>query len=373
MRRPIRVTGVRSYVCDTGHGRNFVFVLVETDAGVTGFGEASQSNQDSAVVANIRELGASCEGADLFDLVERLAQRYRSDRSGRALMVAASGIEIAVWDAMGKVLDLPVYQLLGGSCHESLPCYATIAAGVTDHRPDALADLALERLGQGFAGVKLAPFVEWERSDKTLDQRAALVAGIERLSTVRRAIGPDAALMVECNFAFGRATAVEVATRLGSLDCSWIEAPLWWDEPRDLRWLRGRIDQPIASGEMAHGRRAFRPLLEAAAVDVLQPDVKWTGGIFEAKKVAAWAETCQIDVAPHNNSGPVATAASAHLAVTLPNALVLETPALRPSWEADLVQGTGAVSEGRVLVERLGTRPGLGVDLDEAVAATAAA
>ncbi|MGH2353899.1 MAG: enolase C-terminal domain-like protein, partial [Chloroflexota bacterium] len=104
------------------------------------------------------------------------------------------------------------------------------------------------------------------------------------------------------------------------------------------------------------------------AVDVLQPDVKWTGGILEAKKVAAWAETYQLTIAPHNNSGPVATAASAHLAATLPNFLVLETPSRRPAWEAELLRGTGLVEQGHVSLERLRARPGLGIEFDEAVA-----
>lgn len=372
MRDPTRVSRVRTQVCDTGHGRRFVFVLVDTDAGVTGVGEASQSGQDAAVVANLRELGAACEGAELFELVERQARGYRSDRAGRAWMVAASGLEIALWDAMGKVLEMPVYRLLGGSCRDRLSCYATVAAGIDDHRPENLAAVAMERLDEGFLGVKIAPFVEWEHAADGLDRRGTLAAGIARLTAVREAIGPDAALMVECNFAFDRSTVAELGRQLAPLDCAWLEAPLWWDDPHELRWLRDRLTQPLASGELLHGRRAYRGLLEAGAVDILQPDVKWTGGILEAKKIAAWAEACQIAVAPHNNSGPVATAASAHLAITLPNAVALETPALHPAWEADLVRGTDVVIDGQVSADRLAARPGLGLDFDEAVAVAVA-
>jgi L-alanine-DL-glutamate epimerase-like enolase superfamily enzyme len=103
-------------------------------------------------------------------------------------------------------------------------------------------------------------------------------------------------------------------------------------------------------------------------VDVLQPDVKWTGGMYEAKKIAAWAETYQTAIAPHNNSGPVATAASAHLAASLPNFLILETPSRVPEWEDELLRGGGLVQQGHVTLERLRARPGLGIDFDEAVA-----
>ena len=109
-------------------------------------------------------------------------------------------------------------------------------------------------------------------------------------------------------------------------------------------------------------------MIERQAVGVLQPDVKWTGGILEAKKVAAWAETYQLALAPHNNSGPVATAASAHLSATLPNFLILETPSRVSTWEADLLRGSGLVEDGAVSLERLWARPGLGIEFDEAVA-----
>jgi L-alanine-DL-glutamate epimerase-like enolase superfamily enzyme len=109
-------------------------------------------------------------------------------------------------------------------------------------------------------------------------------------------------------------------------------------------------------------------LIEQQAVDVLQPDVKWTGGILEAKKIAAWAEAYQIGIAPHNNSGPVATAASAHLAATLPNFVLLEVPSHVPAWEEDLLRGTAIVQGGGVTLERLRARPGLGIEFDEAVA-----
>jgi L-alanine-DL-glutamate epimerase-like enolase superfamily enzyme len=124
----------------------------------------------------------------------------------------------------------------------------------------------------------------------------------------------------------------------------------------------------VASGETRHGRRAYRELIERQAVDVLQPDVKWTGGVSEVKKVAAWAETYQMAIAPHNNSGPVATAASAHLAASLPNFLILETPSRAPEWEPDLLRGSGLVQGGQVTRERLHARPGLGIEFDEAVA-----
>jgi len=188
------------------------------------------------------------------------------------------------------------------------------------------------------------------------------------VSEVRSVMPETAWLMVECDYTLDPHTALTVASQLGPIDCYWLESPLRWDDPAELAHLRAKTSVRIASGETGHGRGAFRELLERHSVDVLQPDVKWSGGILEAKKIASWAEAYQVAVALHNNSGPVATAASAHLSLTLPNAVVLEVPSKRPNWEADLVEGTEVVLGGTVEARRLEGRPGLGVAFDERVA-----
>ena len=369
MRPSVAITAIRPLVCDTGHGRTFLFVLVDTDAGLTGVGEGSQNDQDAAVVANMHQLAPSYVGQNPLDVIESRGRLLTSDRTGRAMFVAVSAIEQALWDLAGKILDVPVYQLLGGHCWERLRCYATMGAGVTDRSPEGQAREAARCMAAGYRGVKVAPF-----GGLTSDQlqgsagRERLQASIERVRAVRAAVGPDVDVMVECGYALDYRTALRVADALAPHDCFWLEAPLLWDDPAELARLRHAIPQRVASGERTHGRRSYRELLERQAVDVLQPDVKWTGGILEAKKVAAWAETYQLALAPHNNSGPVATAASAHLAATLPNFLILETPSRAPDWEADLLRGTGLVVDGAVSLERLQARPGLGIEFDEAVA-----
>lgn len=363
-----RVTAIRPVVCDTGQGRTFLFVLVDTDAGVTGIGEGSQNDQDAAVVANVHQLAPRYAGREVLDLIESRGRLLRSNRTGRAIVVAVSAIEQALWDAAGKLLGVPVYRLLGGSCHDALPCYATMAAGLSDRSPEALADEAARCVGEGFAGVKVVPF-DHARAE-TIDSpsgRRDVELGLARVRAVREAVGPDAEVLIECSFRFDRSTAVRVAHAFAEFRCFWLEAPLAWDDAAELAALRASLPMRLASGETLHGRRAYREMIERQAVDVLQPDVKWTGGILEAKKIAAWAETYQIALAPHNNSGAVATAASAHLSASLPNFLILETPSRRPAWEDDLVRGTHVVRQGRVQLETLLSRPGLGLDVDEDV------
>lgn len=352
------ITDIRTYVCDTGQHRTFLFVVVDTDAGVFGVGEGSQNDQDDAVVANINQLTPRYVGRSPFDIVERRGTRLWSERTGRAWFVATSAIEQALWDLIGKLTGMPCYRLLGGACHDELRCYATMAVGLADNRPEALAHEAARCIGVGYSGVKVQVLHPGERLD----------IGVERIRAVREAVGADADVMAECAFALDRAGAIRFAHAVEPFDCAWLEAPLAWDDASNLASLRASIKQRIASGETLHGRRAYREIIEQRAVDVIQPDVKWTGGILEAKKIGAWAETYQIAVAPHNNSGPVATAATAHLCATLPNFLTLETPSRTPEWQDDLVCGTSVVGEGSVLIEDLVSRPGLGLQFDEQVA-----
>jgi galactonate dehydratase len=366
------ITAVRALVCDTGQGRTFLFVLVETDAGVTGVGEGSQNDQDAAVVANVRQLAPHYVGHDPLEVIEARGRTLVGDRTGRAISVATSAIEQALWDIAGKLLGVPLYQLLGGWAHPqtgSLRCYATMAAGVGYTSPGGLAREAQRCAGAGYSAVKVVPFRDGAGAAARLaSARKSLDAGVARVAAVRQAMGADGDVLIECGFGFDLHTARRVAQALEPYDCFWLESPLLWDDPAELARLRGLVRQRVASGETRHGRRAYRELIERQAVDVLQPDVKWTGGVSEAKKIAAWAETYQTWIAPHNNSGPVATAASAHLAASLPNFLILETPSRAPEWEEELLRGSGLVQEGQVTRERLRTRPGLGIEFDEAVA-----
>ncbi|MFQ6040169.1 MAG: mandelate racemase/muconate lactonizing enzyme family protein [Candidatus Poribacteria bacterium] len=369
MKANVKITAIRPIVCDTGQGRTFLFVLVDTDAGITGVGEGSQNNQDAAVVANVRQLAPRYIGQNPLELIELRVRMLTSNRTGRAIFVAVSAIEQALWDITGKLLRVPVYQLLGGRCHERLRCYATMSAGVDDYTPEGQVCEAARCVSAGYTAVKIVPFRRLNAGNfDSAEGRRLFQEGIARVAAVREAVGSDVDVLIECAFAFDLATAIRVGRALEPYNCLWLEAPLLWDDAIELARLRQSILQRVASGETLHGRRAFREIIERQAVDVLQPDVTWTGGVLEAKKIAAWAETYQIAIAPHNNSGPIATAASAHLSATLPNFLIMETPSRAPEWESDLLFGNSIVQRGHVSLERLAQRPGLGVEFDEAVA-----
>jgi galactonate dehydratase len=369
--RPI-LRDVRPLVVDTGHGRNFLFVVLETENGILGVGEGSQSDQDLAVAANVRQLRDRLVGRSIFELIESLSLVTRSPRSGRAMVVAVSAIEQALWDCIGKHVGVPVYQLLGGAVRERVPCYATLSAGLESFEPAELAAEAARCVDEGLAAVKVPAFRELKGAATVgvpLLSKRSLELGKERLLAVREAIGPEIGLMLECDFALDRVALRELVPFLERLGCSWIEAPLAWDDARALADLRRHTPFRIASGEIGHGRLDAVRLIERRSVDVLQPDVKWAGGILEVRKIAAWAEAHQVAIALHNNSGPVATAASAHLSLVIPNALALEIPSRRPGWESTLTADDPIVAEGHVDRDRLAERPGLGIAFDETLLA----
>ncbi|MGH2350402.1 MAG: mandelate racemase/muconate lactonizing enzyme family protein, partial [Chloroflexota bacterium] len=256
-------------------GRTFLFVLVDTDQGVTGVGEGSQNDQDAAVVANVRQLAPRYVGQHPLDLIEARGRLLASNRTGRAISVAVSAIEHALWDLAGKLLDVPVYQLLGGYAQqgqdgqegrEGLRCYATMAAGVRDQSPEGLAHEARRCVEAGYTAVKVVPFrgVGAPTLDSS-DGRRRFREAVARVAAVREAVGPDVDVLIECASSFDLATARRMARALEPYECYWLEAPLLWDDPAELARLRGQIRQRVASGETLHGRRAFRELIEQQA------------------------------------------------------------------------------------------------------------
>lgn len=362
------ITRVRGWLCDTGAGRNYLFVALESSDGHVGWGEGSQSDQDGAVLSVLRQLSDDVVGRDPLDLVESIVSWLWSNRSGRAMSIAISAVETAIWDLIGQITERPVFQLLGGSCHERLRCYATIAAGVAIDSTDAVLRESKRCVQEGFTALKIVTFPFGPPSQLlTGDVRLDIDRGLSLLSGVRDETNSTVDLLAECNFRLSVPVAISVARRLEEIGVLWMEAPLWADDPTALRQLKGRTSVAIASGELLHGRQAYVQLIEQRAVDVVQPDVKWTGGILEAKKIASWAEAHLISVAPHNNSGPVATAASAHLAMTLPNFALLEVASRQPDWLGDAMASPPLVVDGEITKDRLATSVGLGVSLDTAV------
>ena len=364
----MKIDRLEYVIMDTGRGRTWLFVEVYTDTGLVGVGEASQSRLDRGVVHELELLAPLYLGRDPFDLIEDRTRLLKRPDAGRTLHCAVSGLEQALWDLCGQHVGQPVHRLLGGSVQTSIPLYANLSMAVEKWTPEPFAAAAAEAVREGFRAVKFNLFPigngraklpsSADRS-KVLDNAKAIVR------EVRASVGPDIALLTDWTLAVTPKEGRAVADDLEEFDLLWIEEPFVLGDPVELAAFREAIRPRLTVGEQLLKRSDFRPLLEARAADVINPDVKWIGGILELRKLAALAETFEVEITPHNMSGPVATAASAHVSAVCPNFLILEYCWHVPEWRQDLVTGAERI-EGGALV--LPTAPGLGLAWDPAAA-----
>jgi galactonate dehydratase len=364
----MKITDFRTYVVEVGPRRTWLFVEVLTDEGLVGVGEASQSRNDSGVIHELEQLRPHYIGHDPFDLIEGRARLLGWPYVGRTLFAAVSALEQASWDLIGKELDTPVYRLLGGKCRDRVRAYANI--GYAAHRGtiDDLVRAGAEAVASGFTALKFYPFGEHSSGsrDGGTDRRW-IELGLERVRNVREAVGPDVDILVDLMHQFYDFQEARcVARELESVGLFWIEDPFSSDDPSRLARYRRETEVRIAGGAPYLTRREYRPLLEAQSVDVIMPDVKWLGGILEAKKVASMADVYDVACSPHNASGPVASAASVHLSFSLSNFNILEYAWGAPSWRRELCRDTETLERGAFM---LPTVPGLGIEFDAKVAA----
>ena len=363
----MKITHLSTRTVWASHERSWLFIEVHADNGLVGFGEASQSRNDAGVIEEIRRLAPLYVNENPLDIIARRRALLDWPYVGRTLFAAVSGLEQAIWDLCGKHLKVPVYQLLGGRARDRVRAYANIGYAAPQRSPESLARTALEAVSSGFDAVKFYPFGINPGSGATSqDERRWVDSGIANVRAVRSAVGDSVDILVDLMHQFRDAKQVlDILRQLDSCKLFWVEDPFVHDHLSELVALRRSIGPRLAGGAPILTRHEWRPLLEGGAFDVIMPDVKWLGGIDEARKVAAMADAFGALVSPHNASGPVANAASLHLSLTLPNFLILEYPWGVPSWRGDLTRGTERMVGGHFEVP---TAPGLGIDLDLAIA-----
>lgn len=320
-------------------------VRVRTDQGLDGCGEVFRLAAPGAAALIEHELKPLVLGQDprriewLWDRMVRSSFRY-----GRAGIVlhAISGIEIALWDILGKSCGVPVWQLLGGATRERMPAYASMHKYAT---PADAAEAALRCVAQGYRAIKL-------------HQR-----DVESVRAVREAVGPGIVLMLDASGAWSPREALRVAEALAPLDLAWLEEPLaTMDDYDGLRWLRDRSPVPIAAGENEYTHMGFREMIARRAVDVVQPDVIKTGGIAATRRIIALAESFDLDVSPHCFYYGPGIAATLHVCLATPRARYVEINPLE--LEHDVMTPGLRPREGELA---LPTLPGLGIAFDDAL------
>ena len=346
---------------------NWSFVQLGTDKGLTGLGEATHalgftraSDEDDARIATaLRETFAAVEGQSPFELEAYRERAWERAKAGGLLMVTAfSAIEQAMCDLAGQALGVPLHELLGGRVRETVPVYANINRAANRRTPEDFAEKAQQAVSEGFRAVKAAVFDDFPAASTDRAEREAKIElGVLRLEAMRKAVGQSVDIMVDCHSRFDRALSIAVAKRLEPTGLRWYEEPVDPEELVDTRAIRDSIAQPMAGGEVLFGREGFLPLLQSQAVDVIMPDVKHCGGVFEGKKIAALAETYGVAFSPHNPSGPVSMAASGQLASTVPNCPVLEHAWGEVDWRAEVLDPPERFEDGAIT---LSGRPGIG-------------
>ena len=367
---------------------NLIWVLVHTDAGITGLGETFFGA--GAVEAHVHDwIAPKVIGKDPLQ-IDRLAadlMTYVGFRSAGVEMRGNSAFDIALWDIFGRSTGLPIAQLLGGFTRSSIRTYNTCAGtdyikktsgqitsnyalgeknsgyddlnGFLNHADE----LALSLLDEGITAMKIWPFdAAAERSRGHYISNADLRAALEPVEKIRKAVGDKMDVMIEFHGMWQLLPAIQIARALEDYNTFWHEDPIRMDSLSSLKRYAEASKAPICASETLATRWGFRDLLETNAAGVIMLDLSWCGGLSEARKIASMAEAWHLPVAPHDCTGPVVLAASTHLALNAPNGLVQESVrAFYKTWYRDVVTALPEVKDGYITVP---PGPGLGLELN---------
>jgi len=352
---------------------NWTLLKVTTDTGHIGIGEATNWPGSPIIEAAAKHIGERVIGLDPMRTDFIWTKLYRDLNwigPYGASLCAISGLDMALLDLKGKVLGVPVYELLGGAFRTQIQLYANYWFTGGGHKPEDYAKQALRVKELGFTGLKFDPFAHTNyfygedlHTNLTLSPAQQDLA-FEVTKAVREAVGPEMAMMIETHAMLNYEVAVKMAHRLAPLGVTWYEEPAGPESAETLRAFRERIDPkvPICVGERHYTRHGFRPVLEKHICDVVMPDITRCGGPSEMKRIATMAEAYNVLVAPHNPNGPLSTLASAHVCASIPNFFRCEFIVNDVPWRDTIISHPLDVRDG---VLHLSDRPGLGVDLVE--------
>lgn len=336
----------------------WLWVRVHADEGLVGLGETCPASAvEKAVVLN--DLAPRLIGRDPRDIEAiwhelLLAVQYRGWAG--AEMRAISAVDVALWDLLGKSVNLPLYRLLGGRCWDSIPVYNTCYDDAYDFNQQPV-ELARELMDAGIMAMKIWPFDEaGKRNHGQFISQADLDQGLGPVRKIREALGKSMQIAIELHGYWNLSCAIEIAEALEPYRVMWLEEALPQDNVAAYATLAQKCRQPLCISERLMTRWGYRELFESRAARIVMLDLAWCGGLSEAKKIANAAETYYLPVAPHNCSGPVTHFANWHFGIATPNFYILET-VRRHYGERYLPIGTasGAPTNGR-----LGEPPGPG-------------
>jgi len=351
----------------------YLFLEVSTDEGITGWGEITTTTPSAnrALAALLRQVGDLVTGDDatrIEDTWHKVFRAFTYMGSRGAVTEVTSALDIALWDIRGKALGVPVYELLGGPVRDTVPLYThpdqskfTSPAGVAEEIGRIVAS--------GHSAIKFDPFPHTRQASRSNDRyldgqlsKADERTAVELTTLIREAAGPDTELLIDAHARFNVPTAVRLCRSLyDAAGIDWFEEPVPPESYHALRQVREQVPAAISVGERLHTRWDFIPILENRLADFVMPDVTWTGGISELKKIATLAEAYYVPVSPHDASGPVNVVAGSQVMITVPNFYRVETSRYDLSSYNRLLTQPLDNSGGELKLSR---EPGLGIDFD---------
>jgi galactonate dehydratase len=356
----MKVTAIKTYIYRAQW--NWVFAKVETDEGISGWGEATTQGVGKTAEMAVHEIGDNyLIGKDPRQIELHFSTMVRNIfwRPSLVHYTAISALEIAMWDILGKSLNTPIYTLIGGVCNTRLKTYHNgWWFGARSH--EDYARLAKEMVDKGATALKYDPF---QGMDCFID-RDQFKQGVEAIRLVREAIGEDVELMIDVHARLSPDNSIRLAQAVEEY------RPYWWEEPipidagvDDLAYVAHSINTPVTVGERLYTRWGFRDVFERRAAAIINPDIIHEGGILETKKIADMAHAYYVSITPHSAGGPVLTAASIQLEAATPNFLYHEFFSPDMPYYKEIVKEPFPVLKDEHV--ELPTKPGLGIEINE--------
>ena len=340
--------------------RNFVITKIDTDEGIPGYGEGTMGDFEKTVEAAIYDFKPFLIGREInIQEIYNFLYRHFFWRGGPILMTAISAIEQALWDILGKSVNKPVYELLGGKVRDSVRVYANgFISG--DRSPEEFANAVRGVVEMGFNAVKIDPFGGSGPKINNEDLEKAK----DRLRAIRDSVGYSIDIMIDAHGRFNPTSAIKVANTISRFEPYWLEEPVPEEDIKALKYVKERSPIPIASGERIVNKYRYREFLEERPVDIIQPDVCHVGGIWALREIASMAETYYVSVAPHNPNGPIATAATLNLMLNISNSLIMEFWVDADSVRRSLLKDYFIIKKSYIYPSN---KPGLGIEVNEEV------
>ena len=353
----MQITDVTCYPTWGGQ-RNFLFVVVDTDQGLYGVGEAGLTGRELAVMGAVDHLRPLLVGQDPMrsEHLWQVMSRGGSFPHGKIVGSAIAAIDIALWDIKGKALGVPVYELLGGLVRERVACYCHLSQG---HSPgvEGVVASAKEKVAEGWK------YLRWglPNEGSLLEPGAAIRQSVAQFEALRDAVGDAVELCFDIHTRLSPPEAILLCREVARYRPYFMEDPIRSESMQAFHLLRSKIDVPLAAGEQFASKWDFRELIDHDLIDYARVDLCICGGLTEAKKIAGWCEGHYIDIVVHNPLGPVSTTACAHLNLAIPNFAVQEQPGRPGLALTDIISGQPEWEDGHIRVPR---RPGLGIEFD---------